>query len=77
MNFSDLFDLWNKYGVNMTIAMDLVGNSGYLYVLCIFGDEDMTVAHLVADLKISTNIESSRILGYTLRELLSLKARLY
>ncbi|KAI8334376.1 hypothetical protein BC941DRAFT_472959 [Chlamydoabsidia padenii] len=83
LNATNLFTLNTKFGVKTTVAMDFVGNSGYLYLLRILDDDDnngldscVTVAYLVTTLVIPTNIESIVTWENTLRGLLTLKDRL-
>ncbi|SAL95996.1 hypothetical protein [Absidia glauca] len=81
LNTANLFSLNTKFGVKFTVAMDFVGNSGYLYLLRLVDhgrglDDYITVAHLVTDLVIPTNIESLGTVKDTLRGLLTLKDHL-
>jgi hypothetical protein len=78
LNASNLFNLNTKFGVKFTIAMDFVGNSGYLYILRLVDDgpgldDSIAVAHLVSHLVIPTSFESLGTVEGTLRGLLTLK----
>ncbi|KAI8335979.1 hypothetical protein BC941DRAFT_453698 [Chlamydoabsidia padenii] len=81
LNTSNLFSLNSKFGVKFTIAMDFVGNSGYLYILRLVDhgpglDDYITVAHLVTHLVIPTSFESLGTVEDTLRGLFTLKDHL-
>ncbi|KAI9316505.1 hypothetical protein BX666DRAFT_2028036 [Dichotomocladium elegans] len=80
LNTSNLFSLNTKFGVTSTVAVDFVGNSGYLYLLRLVNnrglDDYITVAHLVTDLVIPTTIESLCTVKDTLCGLLTLKDHL-
>ncbi|KAG0163770.1 hypothetical protein DFQ28_011321 [Apophysomyces sp. BC1034] len=80
-NTSNLFSLNTNYDVKSTIAMDFMGNSGYLYDLQILDHnadlhDCIAVAHLVTHLVIHTSIESLDTLEDTLRGLITLKDHL-
>ncbi|KAI7881059.1 hypothetical protein K492DRAFT_146548 [Lichtheimia hyalospora FSU 10163] len=78
LNTCNLFSLNAKYGVKYTIAVDFVGNSGYLYLLRLVNDgpgpnDYVAVAHVITDLAIPTKIEALVFLKDTLQGLLTLK----
>ncbi|KAI8339768.1 hypothetical protein BC941DRAFT_349454, partial [Chlamydoabsidia padenii] len=78
LNTPNLFSLNTKFGLKFTIAMDFVGNSGYLYLLRLVDDgldrgDCITVAHLATNLAIPTNIESLSTVKNTLCGMLTLK----
>lgn len=80
LNTYNLFSLNTKFGMKFTVAMDFVGNSGYLYLLRLVDDgpgldDYIAVAHLVTVLVIPTTIESLGTVKDTLRGLLTLKVR--
>ncbi|KAL7310199.1 hypothetical protein PS15m_009727 [Mucor circinelloides] len=81
LNTYNLFSLNTKFGMKFTVAMDFVGNSGYLYLLRLVDDgpgfdDYIAVAHLVTVLIIPTTIESLGTVKDTLRGLLTLKDHL-
>ncbi|EPB82319.1 hypothetical protein HMPREF1544_10959 [Mucor circinelloides 1006PhL] len=81
LNTYNLFSLNTKFGMKFTVAMDFVGNSGYLYLLRLVDngpglDDYIAVAHLVTVLVIPTTIESLGTVKDTLRGLLTLKDHL-
>ncbi|KAI8384887.1 uncharacterized protein BYT42DRAFT_278134 [Radiomyces spectabilis] len=69
---SNLFSLNTKFGLEFTVAMDFVRNSGYLYLLRLVDhglglDDCIAVAHFITDLVIPTTIESLSTVKNTLR----------
>ncbi|CEP18384.1 hypothetical protein [Parasitella parasitica] len=81
LNTSNLFSLNTRFGIKFTVAMNFVGNSGYLYLLRLVDDglglgDYISVAHLVTVLVVPTTIESLGTVKDTLRGLLTLKEHL-
>lgn len=78
LNTANLFSLNIKFGLESAVALDFVGNSGYLYLLHLVKDGPgleiyVTVAHLFNDLVIPTTIELLDTVKDTLCDLLTLK----
>ncbi|ORX62166.1 hypothetical protein DM01DRAFT_1379995 [Hesseltinella vesiculosa] len=76
-NTCNLLKLNNSFGLKSSIALDFVGNSGYMYILRLLETEDpddaITVAHCIGDLSIAEDVASLDSLGKMLRCLWTLK----
>ncbi|CAO3659332.1 unnamed protein product [Rhizopus microsporus] len=77
---SNLFSFNTKFRMKFTVAMDFIGNFGYLELLRLVDlslDDYIIVAHLVTDLVIPTTIETLCTVKDTLVSLVTLKLIFY